>query len=157
MAVDRRLVAVAIGARLATVRNAVGYYGQIGRPLPGVDPATIPADPPPKGAHDLRVQPYFIFYPGSGGPGPDATVAGCEQDATIPFAVTAAGGDSDDVLALLNRLHAALHHWTPAVPGHVFGWITHPVGYVAGPLLTDNTVSPARHYVRVPYQVTVTT
>lgn len=157
MAVNLRLVAAAIGARLATIPTATGYYGQIGRPLPGANPLLVPADPPAKGAHDLRVQPYFIFYPGAGGDGPDASVSGCETHATIPFAITAAGGDTDDVLALLARIHDALHHWTPTVSGHVCGRITHPVGYVAGPLLTDATYSPSRIYKRVEYQLTVTT
>lgn len=155
-----RLVAAAIATRLVTVTNAVGYYGQIGRPLPGqaLTPAgTIPPAPLPKSPTDQRVRPYFVLYPGALGDGPDTDLALCAVDGTLPISITAAGGDVDDVLALIDRIEAALYRWQPTIPGLVCGLVDHPTGYQGAALLVDRDLSPHRLYAVLPYRLTVTT
>lgn len=161
--VSRRAIANAIATRLVGVTHATGYYGQIGRPLPSqqlIDAGgTIPADPQPKNKPngDMRVRPYFVFYPGAGGPGPDADLGDCNVDVTLAFAITAAAGDIEDLLALVDRIVDRLHRWTPTVAGVVCGRIAFPPGYEPGPLLVDDTFKPERLYVRLPFQITATT
>ena len=156
-----RAVAGAIALRLTSVVNATGYYAQIGRPLPGQtlieQGGTIPATPQPKSSTDLRVRPYFVLYPGALGDGPDADLAAFAVDGVLPFSVTAAGGDVDDVLALIDRVEAALYRWTPTVPGLAAGRVEHPLGYTGAGLLLDRDTSPHRPYAVLPYRLTVTT
>lgn len=155
--VSRREVGNAVAAHLAGVTNATGYYGQVGRPLPGVDPATVPADPPPKSPTDPRVRPYFIVYPTAGVPGPDPDLADVADDLTLPLRITAAAGDVEDLLGLIDRIETRLHRWTPTVVGLALGRVVHPIGYAAPPILLGRDVNPHRHYTSLTYQVTATT
>lgn len=156
-----RLVAGQVAARLTAVANATGYYGQIGRPLPGqslvAQGGTIPPTPQPKSSTDQRVRPYFVAYPGALGDGPDTDLALCAIDGVLPFSITAAGGDVDDVLALIDRIEAALHRWIPTVSGLVCGPVEHPLGYTGAGVLVDRDISPHRLYAVLPYRLTVTT
>ena len=151
---SRRLVSNAIATRLATVGNAAGYYGQIGRPLPGA--VGTPADPPPKSASDQRVQPYFIYYPDPGGPGPDPDLGDGNEDSTQTHRVTAAAGDIEDLMALVDRLDAVLLRWAPTVTGVVAGVLRPPLGFATS-ILVDRQYTPNRLYVPLAYQLTVTT
>ncbi|WKN47148.1 hypothetical protein [Nocardioides sp. Arc9.136] len=155
--IDRRVFAGVIAARLTTVTNAAGYYGQIGRALPGQTIGTgtghTPADPQPKGPHDLRVRPYIVLFPGAGTDGPDTDVADTFVDLDAPFQVTVAGGDIDDVLALATRVDTALNRWTPPPTGGMrFGRLAPPAGYDPGPVLTDASTKPARLYTPLLYR-----
>lgn len=152
MPVNRRALAGAIAARLATVTNATGFYGQIGRGLDG----TLGGDPQPKSADDLRVQPYFVLYPGAGSDGPDSSLGDRAADVTLDPLVTVAAGDVDDLLAAVDRIDAALSLWTPVVEGHVCGRLRPPPGYSA-PQLVDRDFEPVRLYVPLRYQFTATT
>lgn len=153
----------AIAARLASVTNATGWYGQIGAMygLPGVE--NTPDAPLPKSADDLRVQPYFVLFPGVGNPSPEAAdVADTFEDLVPLIRITAAGGDVDDVLALVDRIHGALYRWEPvlelpegALPVKC-GPLRPPPGFDP-PLLTDRDVTPHRLYVPLQYQLTVHT
>jgi hypothetical protein len=105
----------------------------------------------------MRVKPYFVLYPSSGGPGPDADLGDCNVDVTLPLAITAAAGDVEDLLALVDRIVDRILRWTPTVAGVVCGRIEFPPGYVPGPLLIDDGFKPARLYVRLPFQITATT
>lgn len=155
MPISRRLLANEIAARLATVTHATGYYGQIGRPLPGLEEAT-PADPPVKSATDPRVKPYFVLYPGAGAPTDEQDLTWSGDDLTALVQITAAGGDVEDVLALVDRIDAALLRWSPVLAGIVCGFLWPPLGYQP-PQLTDRNVSPPRPYVPLQYQLTATT
>lgn len=160
MPISRRLVANAVAARLVDVTNAVGYYGQIGRLLPGA-PADTPTEPQPKSANDARVKPYFVLYPGAGGQGPDPDAADQAVDLTQAFRVTAAAGDIEDLLALVDRIEARLLRWTPVLAGvtdvHV-GYLRRPPGVPnTPPVLTDTQHSPVRLYTPLQYQLTATT
>lgn len=159
--ISRRLLAGAVAARLLGVTNATGYYGQIGRLLPGA-PADTPVDPQPKSATDARVRPYFVLYPGAGGQGPDPDAADSAVDLTQPFRVTAAAGDIDDLLALIDRLEARLLRWTPVLgaagDGIHIGPVRRPFGVPdTAPVLTDTQHSPPRLYTPLQYQLTATT
>lgn len=159
--ISRRLLANAVAARMAGVTNAVGYYGQMGRLLPGA-PADTPVDPQPKSATDPRVRPYFVFYPGAGGQGPDPDAADRAIDLTQPFRITAAAGDVEDLLALVDRIEARLLHWTPdlaaAGEGVHIGYLRRPPGVPdTAPVLTDTQFSPHRLYTPLQYQLTATT
>lgn len=160
-AINRRLVTNAIGERLATITHATGYYGQVGRPLPGQalvqDGGTIPADPPTKSPDDLRVRPYFVFFPSPGTPGSEVDLADTHVDLQLNLQVTAAGGDVADVLALVDRIHDALFRWAPTVPGVVCGPLRYPFGWNPGPVRTDRDFVPARLYVPLQYQLIATT
>lgn len=156
MTVSRRLVGNAIAARVATLTpSTIGYYGQIGRALPGLADTT-PADPPVKSSTDPRVVPYFILYPSLGGDGPDKALCSTSPDGrTHTFRITAAAGDVEDLLALVDRLDVRLLGWVPTISGAPFpGPIVQLPGYEP-PLLTDQTVTPARPYALLQYQITL--
>ena len=153
MPVDRRLLSGAIATRLLGVANAAGYYGQIGRGLDG----TLGGEPQPKSSDDPRIAPYFVFYPGAGGDGPDLEVAQLDDDITQGFSITAVAGDVDDLLALVNRINARIYLWSPTVAGHVCGRITYPLGFQPSGHLVDRQFEPNRLYVPMQYQLTATT
>lgn len=164
--ISRRLLANAVAARLAGVTNAAGYYGKVGNPLPSQllvsAGGTVPDDPQPKSATDARVRPYFVLYPGAGGQGPDPDAADQAVDLTQPFRITAAAGDVEDLLALVDRLEARLLHWTPdlgaAGAGVHIGYLRRPPGVPdTAPVLTDTQFSPHRLYTPLQYQLTATT
>lgn len=159
--ISRRLLAGAVGARLVAITNATGYYGKVGQLLPGAPDGT-PVEPQPKSATDARVKPYFVLYPGAGGQGPDPDAADRAVDLTQPLQVTAAAGDVDDLLALVDRIEARLLRWTPdlgaAGDGIHVGYLRRPPGVPATtPVLTDTQHSPVRFYTPLQYQITVTT
>lgn len=163
MPVSRRALAVAVAGRLVGVTNATGYFGQIGAKskLPGGP--DVPATPPPKSATDNRVAPYFIVEPGIGRPGtddgPEPSVAGSADpfvDLNQLLTIRAAAGDVEDLLALVDRIDARLRQWTPVVAGVRCGFLTPPPGYDP-PLLTDQTVQPARLFAPLQYRLTAHT
>lgn len=153
--VSRRTVFSLVAIRLSTITNATGYYGQIGRPLILPAPVGWEADPPVKSAGDPRVKPYFVLYPGAGTDGPDLQLNGIDEGLNLSWQITAAGGDVEDVLALIDRLDARLIGWVPTDLGTGFS----PVGRLLGyrpPLLPDKTVSPERLFAPLQYQLTAT-
>jgi len=156
----RRTLILAVAARLTGVTYATGYLGQVGarNALPGVE--DTPSEPPTKSAKDLRVQPYFILEPGIGGPHEgEASAAGpvdAFRDIDDPFTVRAAGGDVQDVLALVDRINALLYPpggWVPIVGG---GWKCGPIipqpGY-RPPLLPDHSSPPTRWFAPLQYRL----
>lgn len=160
--ISRRVLANTIVTRLTGITNATGYYGQIG-PMNGLPGVTgTPADPPPKSADDPRVQPYFVVYPGAGGPGDETDLGDTLLDLDFPVAITAAAGDIDDLLALIDRITVLLWRWTPTdlppVAGRrvVAGPLRIPPGY--DPLLLrDDQFTPPRHYAQMQFITTVHT
>lgn len=164
--ISRRLLSNAVAAQLVGVTNATGYYGKVGNPLPGQQlisaGGTVPDDPRPKSPHDSRVAPYFVLYPGAGGQGPDPDAADRAVDLTQPFRVTAAAGDTEDLLALIDRIEARLLRWTPelgpAGDGIHVGYLRRPPGVPdVAPILTDTQFTPHRVYTPLQYQLTATT
>lgn len=157
----RRTLILAVATRLTGVANATGYLGQIGAKngLPGI--TGTPADPPTKSATDLRVKPYFVLEPGVGAPTTgDGSIAGPFdpfRDLDDPFTIRAAGGDVQDVLALVDRIDDLLHGWVPVVGG---GWKCGPVvpqpGY-SPQLLPDVGVAPTRFFTPLQYRLTAHT
>lgn len=156
MPVSRRLVANAIATRLLEVSHATRYYGAIGRPLPGQPAESAPTVPPQKSATDERVAPYLIYFPGGGTPGPEQDLADTHADLEAVHQVTAVAGDVEDLLALVDRIDAALHRWRPVVAGHVCGPLKPPPGFDVG-FVTDRTVTPHRVYMPLQYQLSATT
>lgn len=149
--VSRRLVVGAIAARLQTVTNATGYYGQVGRLLTG----QTGHEPETKSATDLRIQPYFVLFPGAGNDGPDPDLGDCNVDLTLAVQVTAVAGDIEDLLALVDRVDAVLHRWSPIIPAHVSGRMERPPGF-APPVLPDRAYAPERLFVPLQYVLTTT-
>lgn len=143
----------ALAARLSGMTPAtVGYYGSVGRPILPTDPV----DPPAKGPLDPRVQPYYVLYPGTGTDGPDPALCQTTPDGTtITVRITAAAGDVEDFLALVDRINGLLLGWTPVLTGHPFpGQVRRLPGYEA-PMLNDASMSPPRQYALLQYQATV--
>lgn len=158
MPISRRLLSNAMATRALGVTNATGYVGQVGamNGLPGNDDTT-PADPPTKGAGDLRVQPYFILFSAVGVPGSELDLGDSLVDLDWPIQITAAGGDIDDVLALVDRIHNLFWRWTPAAAdGVICGPLRVPDGWNPG-VLTDRQFTPHRFYVPLRYQLTAHT
>lgn len=160
--ITRRPIVAAVAERLTGVTNATGYVGAIGamNGLPGV--TSTPAQPPTKSADDKRVQPYFVLYPGIGGTVDEQDLADTLVDIDYPVAITAAAGDVNDLLALVDRITALLWRWAPTdlppVAGRavVAGPLRYPPGY-APPLLTDAAFTPARQYTQLQFVTTVHT
>jgi hypothetical protein len=159
--ISRRALAGAVASRAVGVTNATGYLGQIGamNGLPTV--VNTPADPPTKTADDLRVKPYFILFPGAGEPGTEESAAGSADtfvDLDWPIQITAAAGDIDDLLGLVDRIHNRFFRWSPGKLGtDVFtGHLRVPPSYRPG-VLTDKTVTPYRLYVPLLFQLTAHT
>lgn len=174
--IHRRVLAQVVAQRCTQVTNATGYYGSIS-PSTGLTPdATPPADPPAKPDGSRRVQPYFVLFPGAGGTPFDDTERsiGAHHDPFVdlefPIAITVAGGDPDDVLALVDRLEALLYGWSPGWVSQSDSWdpeddteprihvgpLRRPPGYQA-PLLTDKQFTPHRFYVPLQYRTTAHT
>jgi len=154
--VSRRIVFGLVAIRLLGVTNAYGYYGRIGRALTDPAPAGWVPDPPPKSADDPRVQPYFVLYPGAGGDGPDTPLVGVDDGLDLAWQITAAGGDVEDALALIDRLDALLIGWIPVSAGLSFGRVMRLPG-TRPQLLPDKTVSPERTFAPLQYVLTATT
>ena len=156
-AISRRALLTAARERARLVTNATGWVGQIGAHYglqPGVE---APADPPTKGNGDQRVKPYFVLYPGAGTPGDETDAADTLVDLDWPLRITAAAGDIDDLLALVDRIHALFWRWTPDLPNGIqAGPLRVPAGYDPG-VITDRNVDPHRLYVPLLYQLTAHT
>lgn len=153
---SRRAIGAAIATRLLEVTNAPGYYGQVGRLLPGAQ-ANTPKDPPQKSPTDARVVPYFVLYPGTGGDGPDANLGDESIDLTQLHQVTAAAGDVEDLLGLVDRIDAKLNRWSPTVAGVVAGRLHMPPGFDPGQPIPDNQQQPVRYFVPLQYRLDATT
>lgn len=153
--VSRRTVYGLFAQRLVAVTNAHGYYGQIGRPL--VHNLPTPPDPIVKDptTGDLRVQPYFVLYPGAGTDGPDEPLCDTDDALTLDPRITAAAGDVEDLLALIDRLDGLLTGWTPTAAGLACGRVGRLPGSSA-PVLTDNTVKPPRQFAQLQYALVAT-
>ncbi|MBA2952113.1 hypothetical protein GON03_19040 [Nocardioides sp. MAH-18] len=161
MPIDLRLLGLAVATRLTGVTNATGYFGKVGalNGLPGV--TNTPDDPPVKvPGEDLRVKPYFVVFPGIGRERDDErSAAGAVdpfRDRDVPYAVTAAAGDVQDLLALVGRIDTLLRGWAPVVSGAQCGQLMPTPGRDV-PLLIDNTVTPERHYAPLEYRLTAHT
>lgn len=155
MAASLREYGNLLAARLRALTPAtLGYYGGIGRRLPG--DTTSPADPPAKSSLDPTVVPYFILYPGAGDDGPDQAL--CEttpEGTTITVRITAAAGDVEDLLALIDRINRSLLGWRPAMASSAFpGALTRLPGYSAA-ILNDTSQAPPRPYALLQYQATI--
>lgn len=153
---SRRLIFGAIATQLAPVTNAVGYYAQIGRPITIPAPVGWLPDPPPKSANDARVKPYYLLFPGAGGDGPDTPVTGGDDGLTVPFGVQVAGGDADDVEALVDRVETRLLGWVPVVAGVVLSPVRRLPEY-RPELQVDDNKQPERLYVPLRYLLFATT
>lgn len=145
-----RVTANAVAERLVTITTAHGYYGGIGRPLPGTNP---PDDPPAKSDTDLRVQPYFILWPTGPGPAAEQPLCGTPAGVERRYRITAAGGDVEDLLALVDTLDAALLGWRPPITPGATSWpspIRRLPDYIPD-VLTDRATTPQRLYVSLIY------
>ncbi|MDN4173920.1 hypothetical protein QWY28_13245 [Nocardioides sp. SOB77] len=158
--IRRRDLLAAVAERATVITHATGYVGKISAAtgLPGVD---TPEDPPTKDDGTGRVRPYFVLFPGIGRPGDEQAIDDVLFDLAWPLQVTAAAGDTDDLLALVDRIDAALHRWAPGFLAGadgvvVAGPLRIPDGYVP-PVLTDRTVRPERVYTPLQYQLTAHT
>lgn len=157
MAISTRVVALAVAQRLTTITTATIYLGQVGRRADGV----IDNGPAAKSPSDPRVVPYAVIFPGFGGPGDEPDLGDATEDRVIPFPVTVAGGDPEDVLALADRIHAALWRWAPGLLGptdsrFIAGPLRTPLGYRAE-LLVDRGITPHRPFVPLRYELTAHT
>jgi hypothetical protein len=157
MPISRNQLAIAVATRLVGVTNATGYMGAVGSKygLPGV--TGTPENPPPKSTTDPRVRPYFVIFPGAGTPGDETDLGDTLTDLVAPFQITAAGGDINDVLALIDRIHDRLYRWAPVVAGIQCGPLRIPAGYDPGPVLTDKDFTPRRLFTPLRYQLTAHT
>ena len=157
MTIPRRLVADRVAARLATVTNAVGYFGQVGRGLDG----ELGGDPAPKSKADLRVRPYFVLFPGGGSPGSEEDLADTYVDLEILFRISAVAGDMDDLLALIDRIDQCLRRWAPSPIATesglvICGPLRPPPGYDP-PVMTTENYTPPRHWIPLQYVLTAHT
>lgn len=105
---------------------------------------------------DGRTVPYWVLHPYAPSTDAEPDLADTVVDGEWMFQVTAAAGLTDDLTALVDRIHAALYRWVPASAGLVIGQLKPPPGYQA-PALLDRDVTPHRPYMPLQYQALVTT
>lgn len=156
----RDLLAV-VTDRAKGITNATGYVGQISAMagLPGVD---TPADPPLKTDGTRRVRPYFVIFPGIGGPGDEDRLDDAVHDLAWPLQINAVAGDVNDLLALVDRVTDRFHRWSPGVLAGphgpvVVGPFRVPDGYVPQQLTDEIDGQPDRLYVPLQYRATAHT
>lgn len=153
MPISRLALATATMQRLTdTVGHATGYYGEIGQGLPGTTvPAKPPADP------DGRVHPYYVLYPSPGTPSGDDDLGDTHEDLDWLIQVTAAAGHLHDLVALIDRIDAALYRWRPVVDGIACTGLKPPPGFDPGTARRDTDVTPPRMYLPLQYRTLATT
>lgn len=105
---------------------------------------------------DGRVVPYYVVHPAVGSIDAELDLADTIVAIDWPVQVTCAAGYVLDLPALVDRVHAALYRWEPAVTGLVCGPFAPPPGYQA-PFLLDRDISPHRPYVPLQYVTSITT
>lgn len=150
--ISRRALSTAVMTRLATVTNATGYYGEVGQGLPG---ATVPEKPPADA--DGRVKAYYVLYPSPGTPSPDQDLGDTHEDLDWLIQVTAAAGYLQDLLALIDRIDAALYRWAPVVAGIQCTGLKPPLGFNPGGIQRDRDFTPNRLWTPLQYRTLATT
>lgn len=142
-AISVRTLTGAVFDRLqATVTHAKGYVSE--------------ADNPPLVAGgDGRPAPYWVLHPSFGSEGAELDLGDSIVAVDWPIGVTCVAGYPDDLQALVDRVHAALYRWEPAVTGLVCGPFRPPPGYQA-PFLLARDVTPHRPYVPLQYVAPIT-
>lgn len=159
--VARRTLLAVVAERAKGVTNATGYIGQISA-MTGLPGVITPGDPPTKDDGSGRVRPYFVIYPGAGGPGDENALDDVVHDLQWPLQITAAAGDTNDLLALIDRIDDRFHRWSPGFldgpSGRVAtGPLRLPDGYVP-PVLTERIDGqPDRVYAPLQYRITAHT
>lgn len=146
-----RLVALPGSPVVVVYRGEVSSRGR--RPL--VDGST---DPPmlaqPRGA----VAPYVVVFDGTGAVELEAGLARCGEQLRWTPQVTVAAAFPEDCLQTVDRVHAWLYGWQPAVgAGVAAGLMVPPPGFDPGPPRPDRTVSPVRWFVPLQWQLDLTT
>ena len=125
--------------------------------LPGVPGwVTEAGDVPTIPNSDGRVVPYWVLHASAPSTDAEPDLADTVVDGWWLFQVTAAAGLTVDLTVLVDRIHAALYRWVPAVPGLVVGQLKPPPGYQA-PVLLDRDVTPHRPYAPMQYQALIAT
>lgn len=138
-----RTLTATVHARLAgTVTHATGYVGE--------------ADDVPLIANsDRRAAPYWVLHPALGSEDAELDLGDTLQAVDWPIQVTCAAGYTDDLQALVDRVHDALYRFEMTIPGLVCGPFRPPPGYAA-PFLLDRDVTPHRPYVPLQYVAPIT-
>lgn len=160
--IARRTLLAVVAERAKGITNATGYVGQISA-MTGLPGVTTPADPPTKADGSGRVRPYFVIYPGVGREGDEDRLDDVVHDLDWPVQITAAAGDANDLLALVDRIDGRFHRWSPGfldspTGGRVAtGPLRLPDGYVP-PVLTERVDGqPDRVYAPLQYRLTAHT
>ena len=142
MAVSRAVMAELAKARLKQIENASHFVGQ------------IPQTPPTVSAEDLRVLPYDVLWFGAGAPGDEQALAGgVQDDTTLRWMITAASGDPDWTLKLVDLIDALFNGWEPVIAGASVG--TCVQDFDPGPIVPGTGFSPTRYYLQLPYRLQV--
>lgn len=125
------------------------YRGEVptSPPLLAVDSTVDPA---------RRVAPYVVLFGGAGNPivQPDLAETADELDWSARLVVAA--GYENDLLDAVDRIHAWLFRWTPAIDGTVCGRFTTPPGFDAAVRRFDQ-VQPIRFEMPLQYHLVATT
>lgn len=136
--ISRRLLAAAVDARLrAEIAGVTGYR-------------TEAVDVPIVANSNGRAAQYWVLTVSAGTPTDQQDLGDSVVDLDWLIQVTAAAGDEDDVLELVQRIDAALHRWAPTVSDLVCGPLRPPPGYDAL-LQLDRSVQPHRPFVPLQY------
>lgn len=142
MTVSRAGVFEVVKARLGLIGNASHFVGE------------IPQTPPTVSADDLRVLPYDVLWPGAGAPGQEIALAGgALSDTTMRWMITAASGDPDWTLKLVDLIDGLFNGWEPVIAGVSVG--TCVQDFDPGPIVPGSGFSPTRYYLQMPYRLQV--
>ena len=133
--------------RLATVPAAATVYE-----LEVTDsPLTIPGAPG-------IVQPYLVYQ--ASGPGRPVQLELAENgdSVTLRPIVKCVAGFRHDLINLVTQTRDRLEHWRPAAPGDIevsVSPLRHPFGFAPGNVTLDRAETPARPWLLLQYELTV--
>lgn len=141
--ISRRFLADAVYARLqAELAGIQGYR---------TEADSVPIAPNSNG----RAVQYYVLTVSPGTPTDQQDLGDTAVDLDWLIQVTAAAGEENDVLELVQRLEGALYRWAPVAAGLVCGPLRPPPGYDAL-LQLDRSVQPHRPFVPLQYRSRIT-
>lgn len=150
-------------ARLSLYQAVLTRLQSIPGPGPAITiyPGEVPADPAllKNGtATDpaRRIAPYAVLFAGAGNPVVQPDLARTADELDWPARLVVAAGYEADLLDAVDRVHAWLFRWTPAIAGIACGQFEPPAGFDPSIRRFDQ-IQPVRFEMPLEYRLVATT